>query len=195
MSTVVPWPAAGAAAGAATGASLVTARLRLGPPQRSDAPALAEALADLRVARWLSRVPHPYGLADAYAFIDGCAFAAMLGEAHTFAVRLAADGGARPLVGMVGLQGLPGDPELGYWIAPAHWGRGLASEAAAAVVAFGFATLGLGAIRSGVFAGNAASLAVQAKLGFAVTGRSRVHCLARRCDLDHIDTRLVRPAG
>ncbi|MBH0237834.1 GNAT family N-acetyltransferase [Methylobrevis albus] len=185
----------GAISGAVPGVALATARLWLDPPQRSDAPALAEALADLGVARWLSRVPHPYSLADAYAFIDGCAFAAMLGEAHTFAVRLVADGGARPLVGMVGLQGLPADPELGYWIAPAHWGRGLASEAAAAVVAFGFETLGVAAIRSGVFEGNAASLAVQAKLGFAVTGRSRVFCLARGCDLDHIDTRLARPAG
>ena len=47
---------------------------------------------------------------------------------------------------------------------------------------------------SGVFAFNAASLAVQKKLGFIETGRSRLHCLARAADLEHIDTELTRSA-
>jgi RimJ/RimL family protein N-acetyltransferase len=57
-----------------------------------------------------------------------------------------------------------------------------------------FAVTRADAIASGVFAFNKASLAVQKKLGFTEIGTSRLHCLARAADLEHIDTRLTRKA-
>ncbi len=61
--------------------------------------------------------------------------------------------------------------ELGYWIAPALWGQGLATEAARAVVAFGFDDLGLHKITTKCFAQNAASRRVIEKCGFRFVGR------------------------
>ncbi len=48
------------------------------------------------------------------------------------------------------------------------------------------------AIRSGAFADNTASLKVQQKLGFRVTGCSEMFSLARNGVVPHIDT-LLRP--
>lgn len=42
--------------------------------------------------------------------------------------------------GAVGLtpEGDAETAELGYWLSPAHWGKGIAPEAARAVILFGF---------------------------------------------------------
>jgi RimJ/RimL family protein N-acetyltransferase len=47
---------------------------------------------------------------------------------------------------------------------------------------------------SGVFYFNAASLAVQDKLGFTRTGIGKRICLAQNTDIDHIETELTRDA-
>jgi RimJ/RimL family protein N-acetyltransferase len=61
--------------------------------------------------------------------------------------------------------------ELGYWIAPAHWNKGLMTEAAHAVVRTGFETVGLHKITVGCIAENVASRRVIEKLGFRPVGR------------------------
>jgi len=48
------------------------------------------------------------------------------------------------------------------------------------------------AVYSGVFHFNAASLAIQTKLGFTQTGRSTLLCLARGAEVEHIDTIMTR---
>lgn len=72
-------------------------------------------------------------------------------------------------VGCCGLR--PYDPdhrlfELGFHIRSAHWGRGLATEAAQAVIAHAFDTLGLEALFAGHHPDNAASRHLLTKLGF-----------------------------
>ncbi len=62
--------------------------------------------------------------------------------------------------------------ELGYWLAPALWGNGLVTEAATAVVRWGFDVLGLHKIVVGCLAENAASKKVIEKLGFRYVGAS-----------------------
>lgn len=59
-----------------------------------------------------------------------------------------------------------GTRELGYCLHPDFWGRGLASEAASAIVAFGFETLQARRLVAEVFASNAASTHILEKLGF-----------------------------
>jgi RimJ/RimL family protein N-acetyltransferase len=65
--------------------------------------------------------------------------------------------------------------ELGYWIGVPFWGRGYATEAARAAVAFGFETLRLNRIYAHHFAGNTASQRVLEKIGMRHEGRSRQH--------------------
>jgi RimJ/RimL family protein N-acetyltransferase len=63
--------------------------------------------------------------------------------------------------------------EVWYKLLPAHWGQGLASEALAAVLAFGFDRLGLHRIEAGCAVGNAASIRVLEKAGMTREGRKR----------------------
>ncbi len=81
---------------------------------------------------------------------------------------------------------------IGYWLGKPHWGRGIMTEAARAVVNWYFASTGAEVLYSGVFHFNAASLAIQHRLGFTETGRSTLLCLARNAELEHIDTILTR---
>jgi len=69
--------------------------------------------------------------------------------------------------------------EVGWRLAPAWWGRGLATEAARASLDFGFERLGLRSIVSIIDAGNARSLRVAEKLGMR-PGPDRLHPLTRR---------------
>jgi RimJ/RimL family protein N-acetyltransferase len=55
--------------------------------------------------------------------------------------------------------------EVGWRLGPSHWGRGLATEAAAAAVRFGFRERGLERIVSITQVGNDASERVMTKLG------------------------------
>ena len=96
------------------------------------------------------------------------------------------------LIGGIGLSGIRHECEFGYWLGRAHWGKGYATEAGLAFLAHVFDAFAVDAIHSGVFIDNAASLRVQAKLGFEKVGTSMRHCLARGRRVEHIDTILVR---
>ncbi len=172
---------------------IATPRLDLRPLVGADAPALAEHLADPEVTRWLARVPHPYRLADAVSFVEQARLSAAAGAAVTFGLVLR----ERPEAGVVGVavvHGLGGEPEFGYWLARDHWGRGLMGEAAAAVLE-AVRRLPIARIRSGAFAGNEASLAIQRRNGFVVTGTSHRLCLAEGRMKEHVDTVLeIGPA-
>lgn len=62
--------------------------------------------------------------------------------------------------------------EIGYVIDPAHWGRGLATEAVARVIEYAFDELRLHRIEADIDPGNEASLAVMEKFGFRREGYS-----------------------
>ncbi len=63
--------------------------------------------------------------------------------------------------------------EVGWGLDRAFWGRGLATEAARASVAYGFETLGLERIISIIQPANAASRRVAEKAGLASRGETR----------------------
>ena len=50
--------------------SVTTSRLTIHTPVPSDVPMITRAINDSEVARWLSRVPHPYRETDATKFIE-----------------------------------------------------------------------------------------------------------------------------
>jgi RimJ/RimL family protein N-acetyltransferase len=63
------------------------------------------------------------------------------------------------------------NPVLFYLLKEAYWGRGLATEAAKAVLKHAFCTLGLAQVDSGASADNAASKRVMEKAGMRFLGR------------------------
>lgn len=65
------------------------------------------------------------------------------------------------------------EADIGYELAPQYWGHGYATEAARAMVDFGFLELGLRRISSWCIADNVASARLLERLGFVQEGRLR----------------------
>ena len=78
------------------------------------------------------------------------------------------------LLGMVALQPLPGSPELevGWHLAHAAWGKGYATEAGRAALAYAREALGATRVLAVVQPPNEASLKVARRLGMAHEGRT-----------------------
>ena len=149
---------------------LATPRLSLRRPAERDIEAIVSIVGHWEVACRLARVPHPYGPEDARFFLERIVPAEWI-----WAITL---GDEDRLIGAVGLTPEQETAELGYWLAPAHWSRGIATEAARAVVDFGLERLGLPGLTSGYFEDNPASGRVLVKLGFVATGRVMRPCMA-----------------
>lgn len=145
-----------------------------------DAIALARNANDDRIARWTSdRFPHPYTLDDARAFI------AKVADQPSWAIDVGGE-----VVGGVAL--MPKDDihrrgaDVGYWLAPAYWGRGVATEAVRFACAHAFEALDLLRVQALVFDGNDASMRVLDKCGFALEGRLRRATVKRGRVLDEL---------
>jgi RimJ/RimL family protein N-acetyltransferase len=144
-----------------------TDRLLLRPGWFEDAPALAAAIGNEAVAGKLARVPLPYGVAEAQAFL-----ARPQDPLQPDFLIFTRTRGAPRLVGGAGLsRDASGDTELGYWIARDYWGLGFATEAGRAVIALARESLRLPRIVAGHFIDNPASGRVLRKLGFRAAGR------------------------
>ncbi len=150
--------------------TLTTARLVLRPFHPTDAADVQRLANDREVAAGTLRLPHPYpdGLAEAWIATHDDDW--RRGLAARFAITR--DGG---LLGAIGLELTPehDQGELGYWLGRAHWGRGYATEAAQAVVAFGFRQLHLRRIQAHHFVRNPASGRVLLKAGLGSEGVRR----------------------
>ena len=146
-----------------------------------DAPSIARHANNRQV--WLNlrdRFPHPYSERDAAQFIAR----ARTAQAETnFAIEV--DGEAAGGIGF-----LPGtdiervSAEIGYWLGEACWGRGVCTEALAAVTAYALDTYGLTRVFAVPFAHNAASCRVLEKAGYTMEGRLRRSAIkdGRICD-------------
>lgn len=167
---------------------LATERLALRRPNIGDVNAIVDIVGDWDVARRLARVPHPYGPDDAWFFLDQ-----IVPAEWVWAITLR---GSDRLIGAVGLtpENDAQTAELGYWLSPAHWGRGIATEAAREVVLFGFEDAGFPFLTSGYFEDNPASGQVLRKLGFVENGRAMRPCLAASGEVPSVRMKLPRPA-
>jgi RimJ/RimL family protein N-acetyltransferase len=155
-----------------------TPRLTLRPAWPEDAAALAVAIGHEEVARTLGGVPFPYSLADAHEWV---------GEprtAHEPRFLIFAHDERQPrLIGGIAIAASTGGAALatlGYWLTPAAWGRGYATEAGQAVVAMARHALPIDRLGAWHFADNPASGRVLRKLGFEPTGNTIAKAAAGR---------------
>jgi RimJ/RimL family protein N-acetyltransferase len=156
-----------------------TERLLLRPGFIEDAPELARAVGDERIARNLARLPWPY--AESHAR-DWLSLDVADPRLPVMLITQRTNGSPR-IVGGIGIHDSDDGAELGYWIARPYWGLGFATEAGRAVMAIARA-IGLPRLVSGHFVDNPASGAVLRKLGFRATGRVVPrHSLARGEDV------------
>ena len=138
---------------------------------RSYRPADAASLAAHGNNRkiWVNlrdRFPHPFREADGAAYI-----AHLQSQTNPTSFAIEVDGDA---VGGISL-GVGSDverlsAELGYWLGEALWGRGIMSDAVAAVTEYGFRELRLMRIFALPFAHNRASHRVLEKAGYQREG-------------------------
>ena len=143
-----------------------TERLVLTPASHAYVDRAIPLINDIDIARMTSRIPHPYGAAEAHAFRES------LVQQNVSRDRLlqieTRDG---DLVGAVGADRSEGPfPEIGYWIGRPYWGQGYATEAAAAIRDWAAKAFGVRALVAGHFADNPASGRVLVKCGFLYTG-------------------------
>ena len=146
--------------------TLATQRLTLRPLRDDDVFALAAAVNNNRIARNLLRVPWPYVLDDAHAFLVHTQ--TLPPRSAVFAIVLRDHD--EPLLGTTGYETDGLNSELGYWLAENHWGRGYMREAANAVVEHAFKVSGLERLQSRCFLGNEASRRLLTALGFRPAG-------------------------
>ncbi|MGY2046936.1 GNAT family N-acetyltransferase [Methylobacterium sp. JK268] len=147
-----------------------TRRLWLRWPRQADAQAIVRLAGEKAVAEMTAGVPHPMAPPDAEAFV----LRARRENAEGRALHMAITPRRQPqtLIGMVGIVcHRPGDaPLLGYWLGVPHWGQGLATEAARAMIDAFFAYTEGQELGSSARVVNPASRRVLEKCGFAAVG-------------------------
>jgi [ribosomal protein S5]-alanine N-acetyltransferase len=155
---------------------LETERLVVRPMTLDDAPRLQALINHPDVARYTSSIPWPYPEGAAIEYLNAVVPDYRKHGKLTFAVvpREAGElcGGAGLVVDFRNRKA-----ELGYWIGIDYQGRGYATEAARAVLGFGFERAGLRRIHARVFSGNPRSSRVLEKIGMCKEGRQREHML------------------
>ena len=158
---------------------LETARLVLRPFELADAPAVQRLAGDWAVAATTLNVPHPYedGMAEEWIGTHRAKFERR--EQVTLAVILRETGGLIGAMGLV-LNLRFERAEVGYWIGKPYWRNGYATEAARAVLKYGFEELKLNRIHATHIARNPASGRVMQKIGMKHEGCLRQH--TRRWD-------------
>ena len=146
-----------------------TRRLTLRAPGLQDVTRLAALANESEIARMTLRMPHPFGVGDAEAFVLQVA-AQDPAKSATFVIEHEDHG----LVGVLGLfEDADPAPETGYWIGRDFWGRGFATEALEAGMVWASRKWKRRALMAGHFADNPASGRVLEKAGFLYTGEVR----------------------
>lgn len=150
-------------------------RFVLRPPRRSDAGLIAHYAGDARVARGTRSIPHPYPPGAAEALI---ARATATGRGDDIWVLDGTGQGLGEVLGLVRLDRMDRkQSEISFWIAPAFWRTGYASEAVGALIAAN--PHGDEAIFAEVFQDNPGSARVLSNNGFDYLGDAESFCVAR----------------
>jgi RimJ/RimL family protein N-acetyltransferase len=122
-------------------------------------------------------MPHPYTVDMAKEYLD----AVLASDEPIYALEYEGS-----LSGAISTNDM-----LGFWLAPAHWGQGLITEACEVIIADHFAQ-GASLLLSAYHDGNVASQRFHAKLGFKTNGTSEVFSQALNVHVLRQDLILTR---
>ncbi|RMD48578.1 MAG: N-acetyltransferase [Alphaproteobacteria bacterium] len=150
-------------------------RFDLRPLRRSDAGLIGLYAGDARVAEMTTDIPHPLPPGAAEAYVQRAM--APDRDADVWAI----DGtrsGLGELLGLIWLRPMDrGQSEIGFWVAPAFWNSGIASEAIDALLRAN--PQGCRTVFASVFQDNPVSARVLTNLGFEYLGEAEAHSVAR----------------
>ena len=140
----------------------------LRPPLESDAPAIVAACQDPEVSRFTA-LPNPYERWHATEWIAGAPAAWRDGTSAPMVVVDAATGALLGACGLLEIR--DARAEIGYWVAAAARGRGIATRAVTLLTAWGLGELGLSVIELLADVRNLPSHRVAEKAGYTATGQ------------------------
>ena len=151
------------------------ARFQLRPVRVSDTGLIAMYSGDLRVAEGTSSIPHPLPPGATQAFV---ARAMASGAAEQVWVMDGLAHGLPEVLGVISLKRMDREQcEIGYWVAPAFWNTGYASEAVEALIDAN--PLKSKAIFAQAFQDNPGAARVLTNCGFAYIGDAESFSVAR----------------
>lgn len=151
------------------------ARFHLRPARLSDTGLVTLYASDKRLAENTTTIPHPLPPGAAEAFI-----ARAMSEERDEDIWImdGSEAGLSELLGVISLKRMDrNQSEIGYWVAPAFWNTGFASEAVAALCAAN--PLGNDTIFGTVFQDNPISARVLTNAGFEYLGDAEAFSVAR----------------
>ncbi|MCA8901483.1 MAG: GNAT family N-acetyltransferase [Hyphomonas sp.] len=163
--------------------TLSSERLALRRVRMDDAPRITTCVNDPRVYRMLARVEPLQSEASTRTWLETLVPGRAADTDHVFALESEGE-----LIGVTGAhrRDTASPFEIGYWLAPTHWGRGLMTEAAGTLKRW-LESEGHRALTSGYVHDNPASGRVLRKIGFMTAGRSRMFSLGRGETVERID--------
>jgi RimJ/RimL family protein N-acetyltransferase len=159
---------------------IAAGRFVLRPVRKSDAGLFALYAGDKRVAEGTRSIPHPLPPGAAEAFVSR----AIAGKGNEDVWVLDGSGtGLAEVLGVISLKRMDetrydrGQSEIGYWVAPAFWNTGFASEAVKALVEAN--PQANRTIFAEVFQDNPGSARVLTNAGFQYLGDAETFSVAR----------------
>lgn len=176
---------------------LTTKRLFLRPFTLADAVRVRQLAGDREIALNTLAIPHPYedGMAEhwignhqeRFESVGDVTLAITLREDNLLtSVQRLDEPGGRPgglpptgnlLIGAISLMTKRDwdSAEMGYWVGKEYWGKGYCTEAAGAVLDYGFTVAGFNRIYASYLDRNPASGRVMEKIGMVYEGCRRQH--------------------
>jgi [ribosomal protein S5]-alanine N-acetyltransferase len=155
---------------------LVTQRLLLRPIQKDDVDDIVEGINNLKVSKWLLKVPYPFKKKDAQEWI---ARKKKKNNDLRFMLELKSE---KKVIGAIGLHQInevQGTASTFYWLSEKYWRSGYGSEALGAVLDVAFNKLNLRKVEAAVFVGNPASGKLLEKFGGQIEGLKRKSCISK----------------
>ena len=140
---------------------LKTERLLIKPLTMADLDDYAEIIADPEVQTWLNEGrPRDRNYASDYL-----SNLVNIQKEYGFSRYGVFDVLSEKLMGHCGFKDLEGRTDIGWTLARHAWGKGIGTEAARAVVAYGFLELGFNEISARAFEVNTASIGIMKNVG------------------------------
>ncbi|MEZ5779748.1 MAG: GNAT family N-acetyltransferase [Paracoccaceae bacterium] len=155
--------------------ALASERFLLRPLRKSDTGLIEMYTSERRIAEGTRTIPHPLPPGATEAFV-----ARVTAEGHTQDVWVldASERGHAEVLGLVSLTPMDrNQSEIKYWVAPAFWNTGYASEAVAAIVAAN--PQKSRTLFAEVFQDNPGSARVLTNCGFEYLGDAEAFSVAR----------------
>ena len=159
---------------------IAAGRFVLRPVRLSDTGLIAHHAGDARVAEATQNIPHPFPPGAAEDFVARAMTHERPGSVWVMDGALT---GLSELLGVISLKpmvvksGQGGQSEVAYWVAPAFWNTGIASEAVRALVAAN--PLADRTYFAEVFQDNPGSARVLTNAGFQYLGDAEAFSVAR----------------